>query len=225
MDENAIKAAFLTRIRAQARGRRLPIVASEFSLNGTGIRADLAVLDECFYGVEIKSAFDTLKRLQSQMNGYVRYFDRTELIVAPKHLQGLRDINLQGARVWRLEVLTDWQLHAEGEERYVSGQWLLHLLTANEERRAVRASELQCAKMPSLEMDRVRRTEFEKAFTRRYSETSATFWNTVRGRRINSSDLRLLSRFHADRQQQQAFEEQRTQSWARWLEAMQAVSG
>ncbi|WBY07742.1 sce7726 family protein [Sphingomonas sp. 7/4-4] len=114
MDENAIKAAVLTRIRRECRGRDLPVVTSEFSLNGTGIRADLAVLDTCFYGVEIKSAADSLKRLPSQMEGYARYFDRTILIVAPKHLRGLRDIDLHGACVWRQESLGEWQQHATG---------------------------------------------------------------------------------------------------------------
>jgi hypothetical protein len=224
MDEIAIKAAALTRIRKQARGRPLPIVTSEFSLSGTGIRADLAVLDDCFYGIEIKSESDTLKRLPNQMEGYSRYFDRIELVVAPKHLRGLKDINLHGAVVWRLEVLSDWQLYAPGVERRISGQWLLHLLTAEDERRAMRTIEQQRAELSAAELDSFRRTEFERAFRRRYFDTSAAFWKAVHGRRICSNDLRLLSRFYADREQQRQADEQRTASWSQWTAAMLATS-
>lgn len=225
MDENGIKAAALTRIRRQAKGGVLPVLTSEFSLNGTGIRADLAVLDgDCFYGVEIKSESDTLKRLPSQMEGYARYFDRTELVVAPKHLRGLRDINLHGAEVWRQEVLTDWQLHAPGERRQISGQWLLHLLTAEDERRATRAVERRIAESPSIDVNRARRTEFELAFRKRYDETSCAFWEAARGRRITVDDLKLLSRYHAERQQRREIEQQRAERWAGWVTAMQATS-
>lgn len=225
MDENTIKAAVLTRIRQEAGGRRLPVVTSEFSLNGTGIRADLAVLNGCFYGVEIKSEADSLKRLPGQMEGYARYFDRTVLVIAPKHLRGLRDIELHGAEVWRQEVLTDWQLHAHGEQRRISGHWLQQLMTADEERRAERAIEQEHAALPTLDIDHARRTEFEKAFRKRYAATSANFWEVVRGRKITGDDLKLLSRFYAERQRWREMEQQRSERWAGWVSAVEALSG
>lgn len=224
MDENTIKAAVLTRIRRENRGRRLPIVTSEFSLNGTGIRADLAVLDGCFYGVEIKSAADTLKRLPSQMEGYARYFDRTILVVAPKHLRGLRGIDLYGAEVWRQEILTDWQLHAPGEQRQISGHWLQHLLTAEEERRVNRAIDNQRMQAPGIDVDQARRTEFERAFSARYGATSSNFWKAVQGRRITADDLKLLSRFHADRLQAQELAADRKKRWVEWAAAMRSMT-
>ena len=225
MDENGIKAGVLTRIRRQASGRALPIVTSEFSLNGTGIRADLAILDgPTFYGVEIKSEHDTLKRLPSQMEGYARYFDRTELVVAPKHLHGLRDIDLFGADVWRYEALTDWQLHEQGTARKVSGQWLLHLLPAQEERRAHRRIEKNKVEYAARDIDSVRRAEFEHAFARRYEPTSSAFWSQVRGRKITVNDLKLLSRFHADRQLHSTIEQENAARWDDWAKAMQSIS-
>jgi hypothetical protein len=222
MDENGIKAVALARIRREARGRVLPIVTSEFSLNGTGIRADLALLDRnTFYGVEIKSASDTLKRLPSQMKGYARYFDQTELIVAPKHIHGLRDVDLHGAKVWRAEVLGDWELHAPGELRRISGQWLLHLLTAEDERRATRAIERQTAELLPIDVDHARRAEFGRSFHKRYGETSARFWEAVRGRPIRVDDLKLLSRYHAGRQQRQEIAQEQAERWATWVAAMQ----
>lgn len=223
MDENDIKAAVLTRVRRECRGRGLPVISSEFSLNGTGIRADLAILDGCFYGVEIKSEADTLKRLPSQMEGYARYFDRTVLVVAPKHLRGLRDINLQGAEVWRQEVLCDWQQHAHGEQRRICGHWLLQLLTVEEERRVTRALELLPADASAETIDAARRSEFEAAFRRRYMSTSANFWQAVRGRSIRAEDLALLSRFHADRERARTAAAEADAMWARWAQQMNAV--
>lgn len=225
MDEAKIKAGVLSRIRRQAAGRQLPVVTSEFRLSGTGIRADLAILDgDTFYGVEIKSDLDTLKRLPSQMEGYARYFDLTKLVVAPKHLHGLRDIDLYGAEVWRYETLTDWQLHAAGSARKISGQWLLHLLPAQEERRVRRRIEKTRADHDVENIDAVRRTEFQFAFTRRYSQTSSEFWEAVRGRKIATNDLKLLSRFHEDRQQQMMAEIENAERWNDWAKAMQSIS-
>lgn len=223
MDENDIKAAVLTRIRRQARGRSLPVVTSEFSLNGTGIRADLAVLNGCFYGVEIKSSGDTLKRLPSQMEGYARYFDRTVLIVAPRHLRGLRDIDLHGAEVWRQEVLCDWEQHAAGVQRAISGHWLLQLLTVDEERKATRALDKLMDQTPEL-IDAAQRMQFETAFRRRYAQTSTTFWEAVRGRQIRPEDLSLLSRFHAERERARAAAAETDAMWARWAEQMVAAA-
>lgn len=223
MDENDIKAAVLTRIRRQARGRSLPVVTSEFSLNGTGIRADLAVLNGCFYGVEIKSSADTLKRLPSQMEGYARYFDRTVLVVAPKHLRGLRDIDLHGAQVWRQEVLCDWEQHAAGEQRTISGHWLLQLLTVDEERKATRALG-KLTDGTSTAVDAAQRAQFEAAFRRRYAQTSAAFWEAVRGRPIKPQDLSLLSRFHAERERARTAAAETEAMWARWAEQMTAAA-
>ncbi|WP_312487355.1 hypothetical protein [Sphingomonas sp.] len=225
MDENGIKAVALARIRREARGRNLPVVTSEFSLNGTGIRADLALLDrDTFYGVEIKSASDTLKRLPSQMEGYARYFDRTELIVAPKHLDSLGDIDLYGAKVWRAEASGNLDVLALGDLRRISGQWLLHLLTAEDERRANRAIEQHATELSPIDIDHARRAEFGRAFHKRYGPTSNRFWEAVRGRPIRVEDLKLLSRYHAERQQRQEIERERAQRWATWVEAMQSPS-
>jgi hypothetical protein len=189
-------------------------------LQGTGIRADLAVFDDCFYGVEIKSEADTLKRLPSQMEGYARYFDRTILIVAAKHLRELRGIPLHGAEVWRQDDLADWQLYSLGEQRRISGQWLQHLLNADEERRVVRSIDRQRLHLPDLDLDLARRLEFEKAFRKRYASTSDHFWNEVRGRRITEEDLRHLSRFHSERAQRRELEQEREQRWAGWSSAL-----
>lgn len=213
MNEGQIKAAVLGWVRRRA-GRRLPIVTTEYSLNGTGVRADVVVLGDRFTGVEIKSAADSLKRLSSQAAGYARYFDLTQLVVAPRHGQVLADVNLCGAEVWTVDSSGFRQI-ANGEDRAISGHTLLGLLTAEEERRAA-----QRATQDGMIDDVLARSAFEAEFRRRYQASSDRFWATVRGRTIQAGDVRLLSRFHDERAARRQLDEQRAAERARWLLAM-----
>jgi hypothetical protein len=95
--------------------------------------------------------------------------------------------------------------------RRVAGHTLLGLLTAEEERRAVRS--MQHATSGS--RDPVR-AEFEAVFRRRYASTSAAFWEAVRGRPIRLDDLKLLSRFHLERERDRAAREAENVRWAQW---------
>ena len=224
MDESDIKVEVLAWIRRASRGRKLPVVTCEFSLNGTGIRADIALLQGSFYGIEIKSAADTLKRLARQMEGYARYFDRTVLVVAPKHLRHLNDIDLKDAQVWSQSALAEQQLRRRGHRRVIPGNTLLGLLSADEERRAIRAmSHDDEAPRAQPGVDRAR-TEFEKAFRRRYEPTSSAFWSQVAGRQIRREDLALLSRFSVDRQRLKAAKAAEDAHWAGWVANMEATA-
>jgi len=220
MDEIGIKAEVLTRIRRECRARDLPTVTSEFSLNGTGIRADLAILSKHFHGIEIKSDSDTLKRLSSQIHGYTRYFDRTSLVVASKHLRGLQDINLQGVEVWSREVIGDWQCRRVGTVTTVPGNTLLGLLTAEEERRALRSIIRVDGSVVSDEA----RVAFKHAFNRRYKPTSDLFWNTVRGRVIRREDVALLSRYLPERERFREAQAAQDHEWSNWASRMAALA-
>lgn len=223
MDEADIKVAILTWVRRACRGQSLPVVTSEFSLNGTGVRADLAVLHGSFYGIEIKSSADTLKRLSAQMEGYARYFDQTIVVVAPKHLRALSDVDLNGAQVWGQSDLAEQRLGKRGARHAVCGHTLLGLLTASEERRAERV--LAAAPPASVQRQSgdTARLEFEKAFGRRYAATSAAFWESVRGRSIRREDLNILSRFHAERQRSRSVREAEESRWVEWSKRMAAL--
>lgn len=212
MHEDDIKAEVLSWVRRACRGRQLPVVTSEFSLNGTGIRADLAILDRSFYGIEVKSAADTLKRLPSQMAGYARYFDRTVLVVDVRHLRNLKEVDLRGAQVWSRSALAEQKMRSRGTRAPVSGHTLLGLLTMEEERRAIRSmaerglqADTDCARL-----------EFERAFRRRYSATSEAFWSKVAGRKIYRDDIAQLSRFLPERERRRTVHAQQETAWNEW---------
>jgi hypothetical protein len=221
MDEIDIKVEVLTWVRRACRGRNLPIVTSEFTLTGTGIRADLAILSNTFCGIEIKSAVDTLKRLPNQMKGYARYFDQTMLVVAEKHAQGVERIDLQSAEVWIHGGPREFERVRPGACNVVAGHTLLGLLTAEEERRATRS--LQCRHSAEVSDD-CRRKEFESVFRRRYGATSKQFWNQVKGRPIGRADLNLLSRFYAERQRLEEARAAEDAKWSQWAHRITAAS-
>lgn len=219
MDEVDLKVETLAWVRRACRGRDLPVVTSEFSLNGTGIRADLAILSRTFCGIEIKSAADTLKRLPSQMEGYARYFDQTMLIIAAKHERGLEAMDLHRAEVWVHEKSSSFRQIRMGALDTVSGHTMLGLLTAEEERRALRSS-FQRQNGARADDQDCYRMEFEAAFRKRYRETSDQFWSFVKGRPIRREDLNLLSRYYADRQRHIEAVAAEEAKWSLWAQRM-----
>lgn len=222
MDEVDLKVEALAWVRRACRGRDLPVVTSEFSLNGTGIRADLAILSRTFCGIEIKSAADTLKRLPSQMEGYARYFDQTMLIIAAKHERGLRAMDLHRAEVWVHEKSASFRQIGIGAFDAVPGHTLLGLLTAEEERRAERSFLQRQSAGQADDLD-FYRTEFEAAFRKRYRDTSDQFWSSVKGRPIRRDDLNLLSRYYADRKRHVEAVAAEEAKWSLWAQRMAAA--
>lgn len=62
------------------------IVIDELGLENGLIRADIAVMNGCMVGYEIKTKNDNLNRLPAQVAAYSDIFDKAYIVVAPKHL-------------------------------------------------------------------------------------------------------------------------------------------
>lgn len=197
MDERQVKAAALMRLRKMCGRRRKPIITAEFLLGSSGVRADLAVFGDETIGFEIKTAKDTLRRLQSQMDAYSRYFDRVVLIAAPCHLPKLVAERLGGASVWTYDEKGVLSVFRDGMTNVVDEAALNDLLT---------------------QAERGKR-QFKEAMSARYAITSRNFWRAVSRRSIQSGDLMLLSRFADSRAQARRLAEERDARWSNWLAA------
>ena len=66
------------------------VVIEELGLGKGSVRVDLAVVNGIMHAYEIKSDFDTLRRLSTQAEYYCKCFDRVSLVVGSKHLQSAR---------------------------------------------------------------------------------------------------------------------------------------
>lgn len=68
------------------------IVVDELGLAHAKARIDVAVINGCVHGYEIKSSLDTLDRLPSQLDLYRRCLGKLTLVVAPKHVDQIQNV-------------------------------------------------------------------------------------------------------------------------------------
>lgn len=81
---SALHAKRLQRLKSQSD----TLIIDELGLAHARSRIDVAVINGCIHGYEIKSAKDNLDRLTAQMAVYRRTLQKLSLVVAPKHLPG-----------------------------------------------------------------------------------------------------------------------------------------
>jgi hypothetical protein len=62
------------------------IVVDELGLAHAKVRIDVAVINCCVHGYEIKSSEDTLSRLPVQLDLYTQCLEKLTLVCAPRHL-------------------------------------------------------------------------------------------------------------------------------------------
>lgn len=211
MTETEIKAAVLQHVRAAAGRKRKPIVANEFRLGTSSVRADLAILADEFIGIEIKSARDSLRRLIGQLEGYTRYFDRVILIVAEKHLSAAQGFPLGGSALW---VVDDTgrvrEVRKPDANRLAAASSYSDLLTQADVRRFI-------SRLPAeVPIEEALKQALHQAFSARYAKTSDDFWKKVARRRIAPADLQILSRYAEQRTLHRDFLKERDEFWRDW---------
>lgn len=101
LNEVQIKAKALNRLRRLNRINQRTAIASELPLYGSGVRADLAYCTtKRIVGIEIKSDFDSLRRLRRQMDVYVRHFDHSILILGQNNLRKIETSEFPEIEIW-----------------------------------------------------------------------------------------------------------------------------
>lgn len=65
------------------------LVIDELGLAHAKSRIDVAVINGCIHGYEIKSAKDTLDRLATQIDIYRQTLQKLTIVAAPKHVAGI----------------------------------------------------------------------------------------------------------------------------------------
>ncbi|WP_343649761.1 sce7726 family protein [Stenotrophomonas sp.] len=103
-NELELKARALNTLRADRRITRASIISSELPLPERGIRADLAISTGTrLIGVEIKSDFDSLRRLDRQLKAYTEAFDQTILLLGEKHANTINPDIYSHVHIWAIE--------------------------------------------------------------------------------------------------------------------------
>jgi hypothetical protein len=84
--EKAAKASVIKYMLERNHLVRSTILISEFSANHSSIRADLVLAStRSLHGIEIKTDADSLQRVESQLEGYAKYFTHVTFAVGPRH--------------------------------------------------------------------------------------------------------------------------------------------
>jgi len=86
-DTDIRKALHAKRLR-RAKADPQTIVIDELGLAHAKGRIDVAVINGCIHGYEIKSAKDTLDRLAVQIDNYRQTLQKLTIVAAPKHVRG-----------------------------------------------------------------------------------------------------------------------------------------
>ena len=68
------------------------IVVDELGLSHARARVDIAVINGCVHGFEIKSALDTLERLPSQLDLFTQCLGKLTLVCARRHIDQVEKI-------------------------------------------------------------------------------------------------------------------------------------
>jgi hypothetical protein len=68
------------------------LVIDELGLAHAKVRVDVAVINGCVHGFEIKSAADTLTRLPQQLALYEQCLEKLTIVCADKHVAGVREL-------------------------------------------------------------------------------------------------------------------------------------
>jgi hypothetical protein len=69
------------------------LVIDELGLAHAKVRIDVAVINGCVHGFEIKSAADTLTRLPQQLELYGQCLEKLTIVCAEKHIEGVRELS------------------------------------------------------------------------------------------------------------------------------------
>jgi hypothetical protein len=175
-------------------------------------RVDLAVANSHLIAFEIKSAKDKLTRLPKQLAAFQRYFDKVVLVSDEKHIQKVITELPHTVELWsvkcednhiRFRVVKRARL-----ERARTRHSFIKTLRTKELRSVLAAEGVSCGRMRRKALEELAlQLSIEKlssaalnAIKARYTEVNSIFWKAVRGRRTSITQLKLLSRYIAQRE-------------------------
>lgn len=84
-----IRAALHTKKLCAYRAAPNTLVVDELGLSHAKVRIDIAVINGCVHGYEIKSSLDTLYRLPVQLGLYSQCLEKVTFVCAPQHVDGI----------------------------------------------------------------------------------------------------------------------------------------
>lgn len=200
--ERDIKSLVLSYLLEKKIFKDQSLIINEFTYGSFSRRVDLALIqNNDFYGIEIKSEFDSLMRLEGQVSEYLKVFDKVIVVVASKHLEHAKNILPENVALWvissaGIKVVRRGKKSKIKEKstfinlmRVVDLIKLSKLFTTNLETRSRNELVKLVSKLP---VSKLRETAFQALF-RRYGDGSRLFFSIVKNRNVTNNDLEMLT--------------------------------
>ncbi|QIR07283.1 sce7726 family protein [Salinivibrio costicola] len=178
------------------------LVINEFTYGNFSRRVDLAFIkNNEIYGIEIKSEFDTLNRLDGQVKEYLKVFDKVIVVVATKHLNHALEILPESVALWefngeRLKVVRRGKkIKIRDKSVFIDLMRVTDLIKVSNffglKHETKSRHELSKVVL-NLPTNKLREAALTALF-RRYSDGVSLFFNNVKHRKVENSDLTTLS--------------------------------
>jgi len=206
MNEKQIKALVLNEMLTRGLISRGAIVANEYRIGNSGVRADLAIVDAILIGIEIKSQHDSLRRLKTQLAAYLETFDKVIVVISESHARRLdRYADLSTAEVWKIDLLGNIK-------RIKRGKTVINNRN-NHLERLLYKRDLKFQNPPTTK--ELRHIVFSR-FKAKFEGTSNIFWNALEGGSVTTESLDRLSAFKPARSIQKSKANERKLSFSKW---------
>lgn len=101
------------------------VLINEMVIANWSRRADVAVANGKLFAYEIKSDFDTLKRLDGQITAYLSQFDRVTVVTTPKFSQAVIEQMPKEVEVWETSTTNDeikFKVVRKGKTKLISNK-------------------------------------------------------------------------------------------------------
>lgn len=226
MLEADIKAMLIEHLLQKGAVSSGSILINEFTIDNFSRRVDLVTVGEdCLHAYEIKSEADSLYRLESQVEMYLKFFDKVIVVAAKKHIAGV--LQKVPEEVTVMEV-TDRGLKLSRRGRTRKAQSvcsLLKLMKVSDLKKLSTRLGLVPKSHTRLELERtllcsnkahVRSAAIE-ALKCRYENSSQNFWNDVKGA-VYAEQIRRLSPYLADYERHLQSQIDQSAFWETWCE-------
>lgn len=175
---------------------------NEFTIADYARRVDLALIkSNKLYAYEVKSASDTLVRLEGQIKTYLEYFDKVTVIAASKHINKILDLAPLQVAVWELDD-EKVKIVRRGKTNFIGDKLkFLDLMTVSDLIKIVKAENLSLKnfRRNTLEQNLIYlpivklRKYAIASLQEKYRSTNQAFFNILNiKKKMDNSDLKLL---------------------------------
>ncbi|EIA1588306.1 sce7726 family protein [Vibrio parahaemolyticus] len=201
--EADIKALTLTYLRDKNIIDENSIIMNELTVGNFSRRVDLAVCSQGkLLAFEIKSEADSLCRLAGQLDKYLEYFDKVVVVSDTKFISSLTESLPTKIGLWevanaKIKVKQKGQL-----QRKIDNSKLIDMMDLSDLRKLSSRLNLKMGKdkesiETSLELlsNKVLRQEVKATLSRKYLEVTKSFMDLTRSRKVESEDIKILSRY------------------------------